>query len=744
MSNALVVPASLQQEDVFVVAERMARKYTNTLPGPVWKGGARLDFEQAHGRCASEMTGFGDLDADSVFGCGASDLGCGFEESLVGREASFVRDVVDSCSASRRIIDEDNGMFRPRRPFETERVVQGHPSKTLSSLPAWRMDSSINGESRLGRDDMLGRCPAGDVFAYHLTTDIDECIREHTRMPDADSKGMGFFAEDHKQHDRNERPSVSRTGQACDANASAFNTEAGSLDGGFLRESREESPKDKLLSPSFELPTLGRATSKEPFQEPSFLELADSPWRSVTSMDDVDFGDLGSNFIEQDSLLPTSNACFDDRCVETCNHHILDAGPSILGMSTRGWGLAKSQACSNPFNGLDDGNLEGSVSVKTEPDSPRDADYVPDEFNMGSSNEDSEDEGDIKTRPTKSRRLHQGQQRRCITRNRSCPEAPRQGKTMGSRGRSTRARTSPQVYHRVGVARDSKQSGVLKKFSSLVIDEIKLRQVTTCSELVEKLIKEENEQANADYVKRRVYDIVNVLEAIGMIHKDEQKQVSWRGPRNMVAQHPEIEELQQQIRDLRVSIKQKTMYDMQLKDNYAAMMGLVEKNRDRPILEEDKRDDIVPLPFVLVRIPKTGVVHVHIADDGGDIDFGENPLMMHGDMEVLRELKLNDMDDGKAGDRNSCDLIEPMTPCPSSGRIERSCGAMDTTPCSTSVESEEETMHSRRVASSLSLERVLSPDYANVSNCAFKRGNRNSCLPENQFAPSSTCFSMGA
>lgn len=267
-------------------------------------------------------------------------------------------------------------------------------------------------------------------------------------------------------------------------------------------------------------------------------------------------------------------------------------------------------------------------------------------------------------RPAKKRRTCEGSQQNSAINTGYCEIRRHRCR----RNRSVRISVSNCEWGNFTCREGIKQSGVLKKFSGLVINEIRLKKVTTCSELVEKLIKKENEHANADYVKRRVYDIINVLEAIGMIKKDDHKHVHWKGQPNASEHNAEIENLEKQIRDLQISVTQKTNCKAQLKGKYDAVMAVMKSPQHQTIQKENLDRDTICLPFVLTNIARgSSSLEQPRCDLGNAVGKASHEDMCQGTNShhelVLREI------DANSHVNMAQDLMEPLTPCSSDRKL---------------------------------------------------------------------------
>ena len=167
---------------------------------------------------------------------------------------------------------------------------------------------------------------------------------------------------------------------------------------------------------------------------------------------------------------------------------------------------------------------------------------------------------------------------------------------------------------------------------------------------------------------RRVYDALNVLEALDIIAK-EKKEVKWKGfPETQGAHQFALQRMQEQARQ----VEQKEMKLRALVGQFVAFKQLVARNRQRasagagagaagaaatppqsgqPSSEGSERGGGAPspqqtprriqMPFLLVQTQTPSVVDCEMGDDGAHATFTfQHPFSVHDDTEVLRGLGL--------------------------------------------------------------------------------------------------------
>lgn len=168
----------------------------------------------------------------------------------------------------------------------------------------------------------------------------------------------------------------------------------------------------------------------------------------------------------------------------------------------------------------------------------------------------------------------------------------------------------------------------LKNSSTRVRQKLMEKKRTNYKEVAEELVEEigladaadKKSMMEADNLKRRVYDVLNVFEAVGLIVKD-QKNVYWQG--NVATQNATVNPLQDRIAHLKHKIEKKKRYLEQIKESYEAMSALVEKNSG----SDDDSEIKIHLPFVMVHCPEEAEVDIKISNSSRRVSLlGESSV----------------------------------------------------------------------------------------------------------------------
>lgn len=164
-------------------------------------------------------------------------------------------------------------------------------------------------------------------------------------------------------------------------------------------------------------------------------------------------------------------------------------------------------------------------------------------------------------------------------------------------------------------------------------------------------------------VHRRVYDALNVLEALDIISK-EKKEVKWKGfPETQSAHQFALQRLQEQARQ----VEQKEMKLRALVGQFVAFKQVIARNRERAgalprDMVAERPDPVQPsgangggagggatpppqsrihMPFLLVQTQTPSSIDCEMADDRQNAIFTfQHPFSVHDDSEILRGLGL--------------------------------------------------------------------------------------------------------
>ncbi|GBG28251.1 Transcription factor Dp [Hondaea fermentalgiana] len=139
-------------------------------------------------------------------------------------------------------------------------------------------------------------------------------------------------------------------------------------------------------------------------------------------------------------------------------------------------------------------------------------------------------------------------------------------------------------------------------------------------------------------LRRHIYDVVNVLIAMGLVEKD-QNMLTWTA----VPQSTEREfvMLDKERRDVlgRIADKQAQLRELMLQTSALHNLAQRNKKRDQGRADASKQ---VALPFVVVTTDKNAVIECEMAESRNDIVLNmSEPFKIHDDTEVLKRLKLH-------------------------------------------------------------------------------------------------------
>mmetsp|Transcript_5804 Transcript_5804/g.14753 ORF Transcript_5804/g.14753 Transcript_5804/m.14753 type:complete len:722 (-) Transcript_5804:194-2359(-) len=212
-------------------------------------------------------------------------------------------------------------------------------------------------------------------------------------------------------------------------------------------------------------------------------------------------------------------------------------------------------------------------------------------------------------------------------------KSSRKSKDFSTPSRTPRkASTTPQS--------SAKKNKGLRHFSQLVRLKVEQKQRTSYNEVAEELVQECALRGNVDQknIRRRVYDALNVLMAMGIICK-ERKAITWIGLPE--GSRTNLDHLQMQKEEYRATLLRKKQQLQELNALQRSYHALLARNRSAthrstPI---DRR---IPLPFILVHTREAAQIYVEMTPDYRDYFFDFNmPFELHEDSEVLNQVQLS-------------------------------------------------------------------------------------------------------
>mmetsp|Transcript_16802 Transcript_16802/g.44076 ORF Transcript_16802/g.44076 Transcript_16802/m.44076 type:complete len:374 (+) Transcript_16802:189-1310(+) len=197
----------------------------------------------------------------------------------------------------------------------------------------------------------------------------------------------------------------------------------------------------------------------------------------------------------------------------------------------------------------------------------------------------------------------------------------------------------------------------LRHFSRRVCAKVEERGVTTYNEVADDLVQEftslRGNGASFDEknIRRRVYDALNVLMAMGIISK-EKKEIRWCG---LPSKQESMREDARRRRDrAAVDVRRKRRHLQELLTQHASLQNLAKLNKRRgleaknskDLMDEDGGDAeanaTLALPFIVVATPASTTVRCEVTDDRREVFFDFSaPFEIRDDGDVLRGLGLH-------------------------------------------------------------------------------------------------------
>ena len=200
----------------------------------------------------------------------------------------------------------------------------------------------------------------------------------------------------------------------------------------------------------------------------------------------------------------------------------------------------------------------------------------------------------------------------------------------------------------------------LKHFSLKVCEKVEEKGCTNYNEVADELVKDLAADAAAGLsdgnhdeknVRRRVYDALNVLEALGIIAKSK-RDIEWIGwPAALQRNHCEKERLEAERGRIVARVCSKLASTQDITAKAFCLSNLVLRNRDAPMCALHAAQDAglpapnpLPLPFMLVHAPETAQVDIHIAPDekNARLDFHHWPFQIFDDEQIMTMMGLGE------------------------------------------------------------------------------------------------------
>lgn len=206
----------------------------------------------------------------------------------------------------------------------------------------------------------------------------------------------------------------------------------------------------------------------------------------------------------------------------------------------------------------------------------------------------------------------------------------------GGAAKKTKRSSSPSSK----TSPDTKASKGLRHFSMKVCRKVEEKGKTTYNEVADELVREvmaeRSDEPRGKYdeknIRRRVYDALNVLMAMDIISK-EKKEILWKGlPSNA---HHDLGMLKREGQALEKEVERKRESLRELLVQQVCFRNLVEHNRK----SEQKDDEKIPLPFIVVNTHSTAVIQCEMSSDRTDVMFDFSmPFEINDDNTILKRL----------------------------------------------------------------------------------------------------------
>jgi len=184
-----------------------------------------------------------------------------------------------------------------------------------------------------------------------------------------------------------------------------------------------------------------------------------------------------------------------------------------------------------------------------------------------------------------------------------------------------------------------KYSKGLRHFSLKVCQKVESKKNTTYNQVADELVEEYNNNEDSSSpvdqknIRRRVYDALNVLMAMGIISK-EKKDIQWIGLPTNAKQELESMEEEKQQRIERIKKKKATLDDVLLQQN--VYQSLLKRNTKSEFADSDSK---IAVPFIIVNTESHTVIECEVSDDRTAYFFNFSlPFEIHDDSEILKRM----------------------------------------------------------------------------------------------------------
>ncbi|KAK8813328.1 hypothetical protein WA158_002920 [Blastocystis sp. Blastoise] len=178
-------------------------------------------------------------------------------------------------------------------------------------------------------------------------------------------------------------------------------------------------------------------------------------------------------------------------------------------------------------------------------------------------------------------------------------------------------------------------AGGLRLFTDLVCRKLRLEGTVTSNEIAERLVKENGgvDGKVDDNIRRRVYDALNVLLAVGIAKKDG-KYIKFAGGEVSEA---DMDEAKERIQNLKKDIETKKETIQQLIKTKICLTHLIEQNKNNTIVEDKK--NMYSLPFLVLSTSSSTNVEVEMSKKKNEMLFTlDSPFLLRDSNDLIREL----------------------------------------------------------------------------------------------------------
>lgn len=187
------------------------------------------------------------------------------------------------------------------------------------------------------------------------------------------------------------------------------------------------------------------------------------------------------------------------------------------------------------------------------------------------------------------------------------------------------------------------QRGGLRSCAKEVCDKVREKGRTTYTEVANEIVTETVSQTgdfDEKNIRRRVYDALNVLMALNIVHKEKNKErtISWVGLPTSNASHDKTH-FHSEKNSLQRKIRQKEAVLRELLLQHVAFKRLVSRNKS----SISNQSQSVALPFICISTGRDTEIDCSISEDQSEYHLKfNNKFELYDDIEVLGRLGLTD------------------------------------------------------------------------------------------------------